>query len=210
MRGLRARGRSSHPHPEGAPSARGGRVWKGRNGASASSATASPSASLRAVSSIGEPCSDVGTNDEPVDHHVDVVVELLVERGRRGDLVENAVDVHALEAVLHQFGEFLPVFALAPAHERREQIEPRALRQRHHAVDHLRDGLALDRQAGRGRIGNADSRPQQAHIVVDFGDGATVERGFLEVVFCSIEIAGDSPSIWSTSGFCISSRNWRA
>ena len=30
------------------------------------------------------------------------------------------------------------------------------------------------------------------------------------VVFCSIEIAGDSPSIWSTSGFSIIDRNWRA
>jgi hypothetical protein len=38
----------------------------------------------------------------------------------------------------------------------------------------------------------------------------TVERGFLDVVFCSIAIAGDRPVIESTSGFCISSRNWRA
>jgi hypothetical protein len=38
----------------------------------------------------------------------------------------------------------------------------------------------------------------------------TVERGLREVVFCSIAIAGDSPLIESTSGFCISSRNWRA
>jgi hypothetical protein len=38
----------------------------------------------------------------------------------------------------------------------------------------------------------------------------TVERGFLEVVFCSMEIAGESPSIWSTSGFCIISKNCRA
>jgi hypothetical protein len=35
----------------------------------------------------------------------------------------------------------------------------------------------------------------------------TVERGLRLVVFCSIEMAGDSPSIWSTSGFCIISRN---
>jgi excinuclease ABC subunit A len=39
---------------------------------------------------------------------------------------------------------------------------------------------------------------------------ATVERGLREVVFCSIEIAGESPVIRSTSGFCISSRNCRA
>jgi hypothetical protein len=30
------------------------------------------------------------------------------------------------------------------------------------------------------------------------------------VVFWSIEIAGESPSIESTSGFSISPRNWRA
>ena len=33
---------------------------------------------------------------------------------------------------------------------------------------------------------------------------------FFEVVFCSMEIAGDRPPICSTSGFCIISRNWRA
>jgi len=38
----------------------------------------------------------------------------------------------------------------------------------------------------------------------------TVERGLCEVVFCSIEMAGESPSIESTSGFSICSRNWRA
>src|SRR6267142_1331083 len=36
---------------------------------------------------------------------------------------------------------------------------------------------------------------------------ATVERGLRDVVFCSIEIAGESPSISSTSGFSICSRN---
>jgi hypothetical protein len=38
----------------------------------------------------------------------------------------------------------------------------------------------------------------------------TVERGFREVVFWSIEIAGDRPSIESTSGFSINPRNCRA
>ena len=52
------------------------------------------------------------------------------------------------------------------------RIEPRAFLERQHAVDHLADGLALDRQAGGRRIGHADAREQQAHIVVDLGDGA--------------------------------------
>ncbi|CNV11148.1 Uncharacterised protein [Salmonella enterica subsp. enterica serovar Bovismorbificans] len=38
----------------------------------------------------------------------------------------------------------------------------------------------------------------------------TVERGLCDVDFCSIEIAGDSPSIWSTSGFSMSDKNCRA
>ena len=39
---------------------------------------------------------------------------------------------------------------------------------------------------------------------------APIARGLREVVFCSIEMAGERPSIWSTSGFCIISRNCRA
>ena len=38
----------------------------------------------------------------------------------------------------------------------------------------------------------------------------TVDLGFRDVVRCSIEIAGESPSIESTSGFSICSRNCRA
>ena len=126
----------------------------------------------RGLEALGQPLADVGAHHDAVHHHVDVVLELLVERGRFRDLVELAVDLDPLETLLQIFGELLAVFALAAAHDRRQQIEPRALGQRQHAVDHLGDGLALDRQAGRGRIGHADARPQQAHVVVDLGDGA--------------------------------------
>ena len=73
---------------------------------------------------------------------------------------------------LHQLGQLLAVLALAAAHDRRQQVEPRALGQRQHPVDHLRHGLALDRQAGRRRIGHADAGEQQPHVVVDLGDRA--------------------------------------
>jgi hypothetical protein len=111
------------------------------------------------------------------------MLEFLVERRRVDDLVEFAVDLHPLEAALHVVGEFLAVLALAPAHHRREQIEPRALRQRHHPVDHLRHRLAFDRQAGGGRVGHAHARPEQPHVVVNLGDcadrGARIARGGL-------------------------------
>ncbi len=99
-------------------------------------------------------------------------LSFLSRAGRLGDLVELAVDLDALEALLLQLGEFLAVLALAPARDRRQQIEPRALGQRQHPVDHLAHRLALDRQPGRRRIGHADPRPEQPHIVVDLGDGA--------------------------------------
>ena len=64
-----------------------------------------------------------GAHHDAVHHHVDVVVELLVERGDLGDLVELAVDLDALVALLEVLGELLAVLALAAAHHRRQQIE---------------------------------------------------------------------------------------
>ncbi len=121
---------------------------------------------------IRQPRADVALHHQAVDHHVDVVGEFLVERLDVGDLVEGAVDLDALVALAQEVGEFLFVFALAAAHHRRQHVNARAVRQRQHAVDHLRHGLAFDRQAGGRRIGHADARPQQAHVIVDLGDGA--------------------------------------
>jgi hypothetical protein len=146
---------------------------RGGSGLSANSATARPSASFSAVSKLSRRgaarCRRTTMRSTTTSMSC---LNFLVERGDVGDLVELAVDLDALEALLLEVGEFLFVFALAAAHDRREQIEPRAFGQRHDAVDHLGDGLALDGQAGGGRIGHADARPEQAHVVVDLGDGA--------------------------------------
>ena len=98
---------------------------------------------------IGEAGGDVGAHHEPVDHDIDVVGEFLVERRCFGDFVERAVDFHALIAALHEFGELLAVLAFAAAHDWSQEVDTRALRERQDAVDHLRHGLALDRQPGR-------------------------------------------------------------
>ena len=125
----------------------------------------------RGFEAFGQARRGVGADDEAVDDDLDVVLVLLVERRRLVDLMDRAVDAHAGEARLLPFGEFLAIFALPPAHDGGEQVQARALGQRHDAVDHLADGLRGDRLAGGGRIGDADARPEQAHVIVDFGDG---------------------------------------
>jgi hypothetical protein len=84
--------------------------------------------------------------------------------------MEFTVDLDPLEALFHELGEFLAVFALSAADDRRQQVEARAFFEFKDPVDHLRNGLALDRQAGRRRIGDPDAREQKAHVIVDFGD----------------------------------------
>ncbi len=101
---------------------------------------------------IGEPVAEIGGDDDPIDDDRDVVLQVLVERPDLVELQHLAVDLDPLKAALPQIDEFLAVFALAPARDRGEQIEPRSLRHRHDPVDHLRDGLADDRQSGRRRI----------------------------------------------------------
>ena len=111
------------------------------------------------------------------------MLELLVELRRIFQFVVFAVDFHAGKAALQEVCELFPVFAFAAADHGCEEVELGAVAKRHRLVDHLGDGLAFDREAGGGRVGDADPRPEQAHVVVDLGDGsdggARVARGGL-------------------------------
>ena len=125
----------------------------------------------RGFEAFGQARRLLGVHDDAVDHHLDVVLVLLVERRRLVDVVQFTVDADAAETRLLPLGEFLAILALAAAHDGGEQVQPRALGQRHHAVDHLADRLRADRQAGGGGVGDADPRPEEPHVIVDFGDG---------------------------------------
>ncbi len=124
------------------------------------------------LETVREPCRHVRAHHDTVHHHVDVVLDLLVEGRNLGDFVEFAVDLDPLKALLLQVGEVLFVLALPPARDRRQQIEPRPFGKREHAIDHLGNGLALDGKPRGRRVGDADTRPQEPHIVVNLGDGA--------------------------------------
>ena len=126
----------------------------------------------RGLDGIGVAGLLTGLGDQAIDDDVDVVLEFLVEDRRVLDGEELAVDLQPLKAGLLPLGDFLAVLALAAAHNGGQQIEPLAFRQRGQLVDHHRDGLALDRQAGGRRIRDADAGPEQAHVVVDLGHRA--------------------------------------
>ena len=104
----------------------------------------------RGLETLRQPLADIRPNHDSIHHNVDVMRKFLVQNGRFRQFIKRAVDLDPLEALLEIFGELLAVLALAAAHYRRQQVQPCAFRERQHAIDHLRDGLALDRQPGRG------------------------------------------------------------
>ena len=78
------------------------------------------------------------------------MLDLLVQRRRRADVIKFPVDLGAQEALLLQFRQFLAVLAFAAAHDRRQQEKARAFGQGQNPVGHLADGLAFDGKAGGG------------------------------------------------------------
>ena len=85
----------------------------------------------RGLEAVGEARLDAFADDDAVDHHLDVVLVLLVERGGFLDGVELAVDADAGEAGLLPLGELLAILALAAADDRGEQVVAAAFGQRH-------------------------------------------------------------------------------
>ena len=91
-----------------------------------------------------------------IDHNFDGVLILFVERGCFFDQVHDIVDLDPLEAAFLQFGQFFAVFPLTTPNNGSEQVKPRAFAHSDRAIHHLGDGLALNRQARCGGVGNAD------------------------------------------------------
>ena len=109
---------------------------------------------------------------EAVDDHLDRVLLLLVQLGRVVEPVGLAVHPGPGEALGLQLAEELDVLALAAADDRREDLEAGALLERHHPVDDLLGGLALDRGVADRAVRAAGPCVEQAQVVVDLGDGA--------------------------------------
>ena len=151
----------------------------------------------RGLQRVGDAALDAGLDHQAVDHHVDRVLLLLVEVGQLAARSRCAVDADADEALLGHLRQLLLVLPLLAAHVGGVEHQAGVGRQQHDAVDHLLHGLRADDVAALGAVRHADAGEEQAQVVVNLGHRAHRRARFLATVFCSMEIAGDSPSMES-------------
>ncbi|TPW14866.1 MAG: multidrug transport protein, mfs family [Acidimicrobiaceae bacterium] len=114
--------------------------------------------------------------NEPVDDDLDVVLlvagKLLVALEELGDVDDFAIDAGPHVPLRREVLQQGVVLALATAHNRREHLEPGALRKLEDAIDDLLWGLAFEPCVVVGAVLHTDARVQQAQVVVDLGDRA--------------------------------------
>ena len=119
-----------------------------------------------------EPRTQLRTDDDAVDHDLDVVLELLVERDRVGEIVELAVDPRADVAEPLRLVEDVAMLALAPLHHRRGDEQPCPFGEEQHLVRDLFDGLLADLASAVRTVRMPDARIHETQVVVDLGDRA--------------------------------------
>ena len=100
------------------------------------------------------------------------MVLLAIEFRRLGELDELAIDHGAHESLLARRLEEIAELAFPPAHERREDLDLRAVRPGEHRVGDLPGALALHRAPAVGAVRRSRPRVQQAQVVVDLRHGA--------------------------------------
>ena len=96
--------------------------------------------------------------------------QVLIQRNLLGQLILAAVDHHADIAAAFCLFEHLFVSSLAAAHNRREKLDFRPLRECHDLIDHLIDRLFFDLFSTLWTMWHSDPSVKQPEIVVDLRD----------------------------------------
>ena len=120
---------------------------------------------------LGEPLLQALFHLEPVDHHINLVFALFIQRRYVVDVVNGAVDPQADKALAAHGIDYLQVFAFAIPDDRGQDHQLAAFRHGHHLVDHLAHGLGFQRLAVVRAAGFAGAGEQQAQVVVYLGNG---------------------------------------
>ena len=123
---------------------------------------------------LGQPAPRGVARHEPIDDHVDRVLELLLERGRILDAAHAAIDPGPRESLADEVGKEIAVLPLGVADERREQHHRHARPGPDDSLHDLVAGLGLEHGVALGAVGRAHPRVEHAEEVVDLrhrGDG---------------------------------------
>ena len=178
----------------------------------ATRSTPLPSASaFSTLSAIRDRAS--GRTVDAIDDHFDVVLAAAVDRAAARRSSTSRRRPAPARSPAPRISSHSVSYSLADLDlQRGHQVEPRAGRLGHDLVDDLVGRLACrSARRSRGSTAGRAGRQQNPQVVVDLGDRAdraTAACG--PACFCSMAIAGERPSMWSTFGFCIWPTNCRA
>ena len=133
----------------------------------------------RGFDGVGQALVNTVLNDDAVDDHLDGVLVLLGELGRVGELHGFAVHAGARIALGQQVLEEVHELALTCADDGCEDLQAGAFGVILQNIHDLLRGLLGDFLATDRAVRVADARPEQTHVVVNFGDGADGRAGVL-------------------------------
>ena len=137
---------------------------------------------------VGEPPGDVIPDNQPVYHHLNVVLFVLIQLDLFAEVIEGTVcpypDVARFPGVLKNF-QMLSLFS---PNYRGHHLDSGSLGQGKDLVNNLVNGLLFDLLAADGTVGSSYPGPQQTQVVVNFGDGAYGRPGIFR---CGLLVDGD-------------------
>ncbi len=138
----------------------------------------------RRLHRVGQPPPGRLLHRQPVHHHLDVMLLVLLQRRQLAPGPADAVQpddspVHPGPGVALglQLAQHLLVLALAPPHHRRQHLKPRPLRQLQHPVHDLLRALPRDRPPAHRAVRPPHPRVQQPQVVIHLGDRAHRRAG---------------------------------
>ena len=129
----------------------------------------SPAGAEREFDRLGEPAAGRFARNEPIDHHLDRVLEELLERRRILDADDAAIDAGPGESLTDEIGEQVAVFPLGVAHQGREHEDSPPAPLGEDPLDDRIAGLGLEDPVTLGAVGATDPRVEHAEEIVDLG-----------------------------------------
>ena len=121
---------------------------------------------------IGEPSPDAFLDDQPVDHKIERMFFVLVQRGNFVDAVHPSVYAHAHETFGLYFLEPVGMCSLLQFHQRSHEDDARAFGQTQNIGNDFVRGARLDGTPALGAVHFSEPGVKDAQKVIDFGDGA--------------------------------------